>query len=179
VLADFQQTPTSLGMWSGPPGGLTAEVVDVADARAEAIAEMDLQGKLALTSKNPAGLKWALVKAGAAGAINAFTENEDLEDDRQWINAWGDGGWAFTKTSTALLGFSSHRQAIYLRSLLRQEVVGNRRQFDLRGQVSYVMGVVPGSGRRRRFSLLLARTGAHDNAGRSGDGGALARRSAG
>ena len=30
------------------------------------------------------------MKAGAIGAINAFTENPSLQDGRQWINAWGD-----------------------------------------------------------------------------------------
>ena len=47
-------------------------------------------GKLVLVGQNPAGFKWALVKAGAIGAINAFTENPSLQDGRQWINAWGD-----------------------------------------------------------------------------------------
>jgi len=174
VLADFQQTPTSLGMWSGPtpPGGLTAEVVDVADAGGEAIAKMDLRGKLALTSKNPAGLKWALVKAGAAGAINAFTENEDLEDDRQWINAWGDGGWAFTKTSTALLGFSiTPRQSAYLRSLLKdhEKVVVRAvvNSIYYAGKYPYVMGVVAGSDEDGEEVLTLghmAEQGANDNA---------------
>src|SRR5437764_5714090 len=105
VLADYQKTPTSLGMWSGatPPEGVTAELVEVKETGAEKIARLPLQGKLALTSRNPADFKWALVKAGALGAVNAFTENPRLEDGRQWINAWGDNGWAFTKGSTPLL----------------------------------------------------------------------------
>lgn len=174
VLADFQETPTSLGMWSGPtpPGGLTTEVVDVADAGAEAIAKMDLQGKLVLTSKNPAGLKWALVKAGAAGAINAFTENKDLEDDRQWINAWGDAGWGFTKSSTALLGFSiTPRQSAYLRSLLKdhEKVVVRAvvNSIYYAGNYPYVMGVVPGSDEDGEEVLTMghmAEQGANDNA---------------
>ena len=51
------------------------------------------RGKLALTEENPANIKWLLVKAGALGAINTFTENPGLADGRQWINAWGDDGW--------------------------------------------------------------------------------------
>src|SRR5256884_4921828 len=51
------------------------------------IAQLDLKGKLVLVGQNPAGFKWALVKAGAIGAINAFTENPSLQDGRQWINA--------------------------------------------------------------------------------------------
>ena len=39
---------------------------------------MDLRGKLALTEENPANIKWLLVKAGALGAINTFTENPGL-----------------------------------------------------------------------------------------------------
>ena len=173
-LADFQKVPASLGMWSGPtpPDGVTAEIVDLADARAEAIASMDLEGKLALTSRNPAGLKWALVKAGALGAINAFTENDDLRDDRQWVNAWGDAGWGYTKTSTPLLSFSiTPRQTAYLRSLLKENTkVVARAVVDARcyeGSYPYVMGIVPGSDEEGEEVLTLghmAEQGAHDNA---------------
>lgn len=174
VLADFQETPTSLGMWSGPtpPGGLTTEVVDIGDAGAKAIAQMNLQRKLALTSHNPAGLKWALAKAGAAGAINTFTENVELEDDRQWINAWGDMGWGFTKHSTELLSFSiTPRQARYVRSLLAENgkvvvrAFVSSHYYD--GEYPYVTGVVPGSDENGEEALTLghmAEQGAHDNA---------------
>jgi hypothetical protein len=85
VLCDYQKVPTSLGEWSGstPPGGVTAEVVEVQDWPPERIARMDLRGKLALTDENPADIKWALVKAGALGAINASTENPSLQDAHQ------------------------------------------------------------------------------------------------
>ena len=69
---------------------------------------MDLRGKLALTEENPANIKWLLVKAGALGAINTFTENPGLADGRQWINAWGDDGWAFTKTEHAAAVILDH-----------------------------------------------------------------------
>ena len=174
VLADFETTPASLGMWSGatPAGGVKAEVVDVGEAGADAIAGMDLKGKLALTSKNPAGLKWALVEAGAVGSINAFTENEELQDDRQWINAWGDAGWGFTKASTPLVSFSiTPRQAEYLRSLLRERgKVVVRAEVDARhyeGDYPYVTGVVPGTSEGGEEVLTLghmSEQGAHDNA---------------
>jgi len=92
TLADYQRIPASLGMWSGatPPEGGTAEIVNLSDADPSKIAQLDLKGKLVLVGQNPAGFKWALVKAGAIGAINAFTENPSLQDGRQWINAWGD-----------------------------------------------------------------------------------------
>src|SRR6185295_9303666 len=107
VLADFEKVPTSLGMWSGPTpaGGVTAEIVEWDENR-------DMHGKLVLTRDNPANLKWALVKKGVLGAINTFSENPELKDGRQWVNAWGDNGWAFTKASTPLVCFSiTPRQA--------------------------------------------------------------------
>ncbi|MBL8220275.1 MAG: hypothetical protein JNL62_13670, partial [Bryobacterales bacterium] len=105
-------------MWSGatPPNGITAEVVYV---RRGAAATTEVKGKFALTEENPAGIKWLLVKGGAVGAINTFTENPSLADGRQWINAWGDDGWAFTKRSTPLPCFSiTPRQTAHLRQLL-------------------------------------------------------------
>ena len=105
VLADYLKVPASLGMWSGPtpPEGVHAEVVELPSAAN--IAALNLKGKLVLTSRNPADIKWQLVKAGALGAINAFTENKDLPEGRQWINAWGDRGWAFTRNNAPLLCF--------------------------------------------------------------------------
>src|SRR3989441_1277560 len=111
---------------------------------------MPLKGKFALTNNNPANFKWALVKAGAVGAINAFTENSDLHDGRQWINAWGDNGWAFTKGSTPLISFSiSPRQAALLRKLLAEHgKVRLKATVDSRyyaGVYPYVTGVIPGT----------------------------------
>jgi hypothetical protein len=105
-------------MWSGPtaPEGVIADVVEVKKSDIRNLAKMDLRGKLALTEDNPANIKWLLVKAGALGAINTFTENPGLADGRQWINAWGDDGWAFTKPSTPLLSFSiTPRQTALMR----------------------------------------------------------------
>ena len=103
---------------------------------------MDLRGKLALTEENPANIKWLLVKAGALGAINTFTENPGLADGRQWINAWGDDGWAFTKRSTPLLSFSiTPRQAALLRRLLARGTVRVKATVDTRyysGSYPYV-----------------------------------------
>jgi len=125
LLADYQATPASLGMWSGPtaPDGVIAEVVELQKSSDldHDLDRLDVKGKLVLTAENPAGFKWLLARKGALGAINAFTENPDLRDGRQWINAWGDNGWAFIKGSTPLLCFSiSPRQADYLRGLLRK-----------------------------------------------------------
>jgi peptidase M28-like protein len=172
ILADYEKIPTSLGMWSGstPPEGITAEVVEVHGEDAPAIAKMPLKGKFALTDNNPAGFKWAFVKAGAVGAINAFTENSELQDGRQWINAWGDNGWAFTKGSTPLLSFSiSPREAALLRQLLAEYgKVRLKATVDSRyyaGVYPYVTGVIPGTSSEEVLTLGHAfEQGVEDNA---------------
>ena len=172
MLADYQKVPSSLGMWSGPtpPEGVTAEIVNIADADLPKLAEMRLKGKLALMNQNPAGFKWALVKAGALGAINAFTENPNLEDGRQWINAWGDQGWAFTKASTPLLSFSiTPREAALVRKLLTERgAVRVKATVDSRyysGRYPYVTGVIPGTGPEEVLTLGHSfEQGAEDNA---------------
>ena len=172
ILADYEKIPSSLGMWSGPtpPEGITAEVVEVHGADAAAIAKMPLQGKFVLTDHNPADFKWALVKAGAVGAINAFSENPDLLDGRQWINAWGDSGWAYTKVSTPLLSFSiSPREAALVRKLLAEHgKVRVKATVDSRyyaGLYPYVTGVIPGTGPEEVLTLGHAfEQGAEDNA---------------
>ena len=171
VLADYRKIPTSLGMWSGPtpPEGVLADVVELKAARD--IAWLDLKGKMVLTSTNPANIKWELVKAGALGAINAFTENPGLADGRQWINAWGDRGWAFNKGDTPLLSFSiSPRQAALLRRRLERGRVQVRAKVDTRyyeGAYPYVTGVIRGTGAEDEEVLTLGHTseqGAQDNA---------------
>jgi Domain of unknown function (DUF4910) len=172
VLGDYRKVPTSLGEWSGPTptGGITAEVVEVKDWPAEKIAQMDLRGKLALTDENPAGIKWALAKAHALGAINAGTENPSLRDGRQWVNAWGDNGWAFIKGSTPLICFSiTPREGDLLRALLaRNGKVRVRAVVDSRyynGVYPYTTGVIPGSGSDEVLALgHTAEQGAEDNA---------------
>lgn len=172
VLADYQKVPTSLGMWSGPtpPGGIAATLVELKQADPAEIAKLDLRGKLVLTRENPADFKWALVKAGALGAINTFTENPELEDGRQWINAWGDNGWAFTRGSAPLLCFSitPHQSALVRRLLAERGTVRVKASVESRyysGVYPYVTGVIPG--RTSEEVLTLGHTseqGAEDNA---------------
>ena len=171
VLADYDKVPSSLGMWSGPtpPGGVTAEVVEVKKSDVRNLGNMDLRGKLALTEDNPANIKWLLVKAGALGAINTFTENPGLADGRQWINAWGDDGWAFTKRSTPLLSFSiTPRQAALMRSLLARGKVRVKATVDTRyssGSYPYVTAVILGTGPEEVLTLgHTSEQGAEDNA---------------
>lgn len=172
VLADFEKVPTSLGMWSGstPPEGVSAQIVELTATAEAEILKQDLRGKLVLTRVNPANIKWLLVKAGALGAVNAFTENPSLQDGRQWINAWGDNGWAFTRRSTPLLSFSiTPRQAELLRKLLRDgSPVRVRARVDTRyyaGKYPYVTAVIPGASNEEVMTIgHSSEQGAQDNA---------------
>ncbi len=171
LLADYETIPSSLGMWSGPtpPSGVTAEIVEVKKSDTGRLGQMDLRGKLALTEVNPANIKWLLVKAGALGAINTFTENPSLADGRQWVNAWGDDGWAFTRRSTPLLCFSiTPRQAALVRKLLARGPVRAKATVDARyytGTYPYVTAVVRGMGPEEVLTLgHMAEQGAQDNA---------------
>jgi len=166
VLADYEKVPTSLGMWSGPTpaGGITAEIVEWNE-------KSDVRGKLVLTRQNPANIKWALVKKGVLGAINTFTENPELQDGRQWVNAWGDNGWAFTKDSTPLICFSiTPSQAEFVRKLLAEgRAVKARATVNSRyyaGVYPYVTGVIPGAGSEEEVLTLghSSEQGAQDNA---------------
>jgi Peptidase family M28 len=168
ILADYERVPTSLCMWSGPtsPEGITTDVIEASNTPDL----QDWKGKMVLTRENPAGLKWQLAQKGAAGAINTFSENPDLKNDRQWVNAWGDRGWAFTQGNVPLPCFSvSPRQSQYLFSLLASGVkVRVKASVDSRyyiGTYPYVTGVLKGTGQEE--VLVLGHTseqGAHDNA---------------
>ena len=158
VLCDYSQESASLIQWSGstPPGGVTAEVMELNSTRVEDLKGLEVKGKMILVEV-PAGLsergalKAALYKMGAAGIVSDYTENRDLRDGHYWVNAWGDHGWGFTKASSPLVGFSiTPRQSDYLRSLLRRGVkvrvkaVADTRYYS--GSYSYATGVIPGSG---------------------------------
>jgi len=168
VLCDYSAVPGSLGMWSGPtpPGGIDAEVVDIPRTPWP-----DVKGRLVLTDRNSSGYKSELVKYGALGAINGFSENPALKNGRQWINAWGDNGWAFTKTSTPLLSFSiTPAQAAHLRELLasgkkvRVHAVVDTRYYE--GRYPWVTGVLPGASGDEEVLVLghSSEQGAQDNA---------------
>src|SRR4051794_17855335 len=168
VLCDYSKIPTCLGMWSGPtpPAGVDAELVEYKGSSPE-----QLKGKLVLTDKNSANLKFELARAGALGAVNAFTENPELQDDRQWVNAWGDYGWAFTRTSTPLLSYSiTPRQAKHLRDLLASgrkitlHAVADTRTYS--GQYPWITSVLPGSQPGEEVLTLghTSEQGAQDNA---------------
>jgi hypothetical protein len=156
LLCDYNREPASLIQWSGftPPGGVTAEVLELNSTRVSGIKEADVRGKMILV-KLPAdlsergALKAALYKMGAAGIISDYTENPDLRDGHYWVNGWGDMGWAYTKTSSPMVGFSiTPRQGDYLRGLLQRGTkVRVHAEVDTRyyaGSYFSVTGVIPG-----------------------------------
>jgi hypothetical protein len=164
LLADYQSTPSSVCMWSGPTpaAGVVADVVEQGG---------DARGKFVLTSVNPAGIKAKLVKDGAVGAINAFSENPKLPDGRQWVNAWGDKGWAFVKGDTPLPCFSTTpRLAERVRAWLKQgrrvrvRATSDARHYE--GRYPYVSALLPGTESAEEVLTLghTSEQGAHDNA---------------
>jgi hypothetical protein len=167
VLADFQKTPTSLCMWSGPTqaGGVTTEIV----LPSSNMETQDLKGKLVLGAR---AAKTTLAKLGALGIVSDTTENPDLLDERGWVNSFGDNGWSFTKGSSPLVCYSiTPRGSQLVRELLRKGPVRVRANVDSRyysGVYPYVTGVIRGTDGTNAEEVLslghLFEQGAHDNA---------------
>jgi hypothetical protein len=171
-LADYQKIPTSLGMWSSPtpPGGITAEVVDLPSLDEAEIEKADLKDKMVLVHQDPSDHKLPLIRKGVAGVISAATENPNLKDTHFWINAWGDQGWGYIKSSTPLVCFSiTPRQGDYISGVLaRGGKVRVKANVDTRyysGTYPYVTGVIPGTTDEEVLVLgHTAEQGANDNA---------------
>ena len=158
VLADYSQQPASLIMWSGatPPGGITAEVVELRSTDLQALKGLEVKGKMVLVElprdlSERGALKAQLHKMGAAGVISDLTENRDLTNGHSWVNAWGDHGWGYTKVSSPVVGFSiTPKHGAYLRGLLgrgarvRVKAVADTRYYS--GSYPYVTGIIQGSG---------------------------------
>jgi hypothetical protein len=167
VLADYQKVPASICMWSGPTpaGGVVTDVV----LGGAGVPEADLKGKLVLGARSS---KRALAAAGALGIISDTTENRDLQDERGWVNSFGDNGWSFTKGSAPLVCFSiTPRGSQLLRGLLAKGPVKVRANVDTRyytGVYPYVTGVIRGTDGPNAEEVLslghLFEQGAHDNA---------------
>jgi hypothetical protein len=169
MLADFEKSPASLAMWSGPtpPGGVVTEVV-LAPRNLQGV---DVKGKLIFGSGG-GGAKMSAVRAGALGIISDNTENRDLQDERGWINSFGDNGWAFNKGNTPLVAFSiTPRGGQFLRELLKKGPVKVRANVDARyysGVYPYVTGIIKGTDGANAEEVLslghLFEIGANDNA---------------
>ncbi|QHS52443.1 hypothetical protein [Edaphobacter sp. 12200R-103] len=167
VLADYQRVPASLCMWSGPtaPGGVETEIV----LPPKDVQHADLKGKLVLGGRMS---KIALAKAGALGMIHESATNPALLDERDWVNSFGDNGWAFNKGNAPLVCFSiTPRSQQYLHQLLEHGPVKVRANVDTRyysGKYPYISGAIlgtDGSAAEEVFSLgHIFETGAGDNA---------------
>lgn len=163
VLADYQTSPASLCMWSGPTpaGGVVTDVVLGNQPN------VDMRGKLVL-----GGNKANVARAGGLGLISENTENRDLADERGWVNSFGDNGWSFTKGSTPLVCYSiTPNGSKVLRDLLAKGPVKVRANVDSRyydGVYPYVTSVIRGTDGAAAEEVLslghLYELGAHDNA---------------
>jgi len=144
VIADYQQVPASLCMWSGPTpaGGVETEIV----LPPRDIRSADLKGKLVLGGNVP---KVALAKAGALGMVHESTTNPALLDERDWVNSFGDKGWSFNKGDSPLVCFSSTpRSQQYLHQLLERGPVRVKVNVNTRyyaGKYPYVTGAILGT----------------------------------
>ncbi len=173
VLADYRKVPASLAMWSGPtpPGGITAELVDVGEGRRSEIERADLEGKIALVSRRPSAVKWLLAEKGAVGAVSTYTENPDLKDAHDWVNSWGDRGWGVTKNNSLLFCFTlTPRQAAWIRGRLaagrkiRLKALVDSRYYE--GSYAYMTALLRGEPGTEEVLMLghTAEQGAQDNA---------------
>ena len=114
----------------------------------------------------------AAARAGALGLITDNTENRDLVDERNWVNSFGDNGWAFNKGDTPQVCFSiTPRGSQFLRELLKKGPVKVRANVDSRyyaGVYPYVTGIIRGTDGTNAEEVLslghLYEIGAHDNA---------------
>ena len=168
LLGDYQQVPTSIGMWSGPTpaGGVETEIVLAPPGD---VGKADLKGKLVIA---PRSMKVPLARAGALGMISEYTPNLALIDERGWVNSFGDNGWSFTKGSAPLVCFSiTPRSSYLLRELLKKGPVRARANVDSRyysGVYPYVTGVIRGTDAPDGEEVLslghLFEQGANDNA---------------
>ena len=166
ILGDYQRTPASLCMWSGPtpPGGVETEIV----LPPKDIRNADLKGKLVLGGRMS---KTALAKAGALGMVHESATNPALLDERDWVNSFGDNGWSFNKGNAPLVCFSiTPRSQQYLHQLLEHGPVKVQANVDTRyytGQYPYVSGAILGTdgpGAEEVFSLgHMFEVGAGDN----------------
>jgi hypothetical protein len=150
-------------------------MIELKPATLDQLKRMDVKAKMVLTEppldlSQRGALKAALYQRGAAGMISYATENPDLINSHYWMNAWGDYGWGFTKTSSPLVGFSiTPRQGAFLSSLLtrgtnvRVKALAETRYYS--GQYPYLTAVIPGSGSSEEVLELghAFELGAQDN----------------
>jgi Uncharacterized protein conserved in bacteria with an aminopeptidase-like domain len=120
VLADYNQVPCSLVMYSGatPDGGITAEAVIVDDNF-----DVDVKGKIIVTTKSVGQLVDYAVENGAIGIVTDFIplykgvrdDVSNMRDVSRWDNS------SFAASNKGLFGFSlSPDNGEKLRELIRE-----------------------------------------------------------
>jgi hypothetical protein len=176
-LADRQQIPTCLAMWSAPtpPEGIEAEIVMVEDPHDPATYPAGgVRGKIAFTGTHPHQAKKVLADQGAVGILTDYLHGgANLPEAVAWVNSFSDdpGGWAFHADNKPLWSFQiSPRQGERVRARLRagealrgRAVVRSRLEV---GTLPAITGLVPGTGREE--VVLIGHQfeqGAIDNAG--------------
>jgi hypothetical protein len=109
VLADRQERPTHVIMWSGPtpPEGLTAPLIQINSADEMKAKSAEIAGKIVYLPVHPLAFKKALADLGALAVVTSWCRSAaKLPDDCFWFNAWSDNpsGWAFHAGDTPLPG---------------------------------------------------------------------------
>ncbi len=176
-LADRQQVPTCLAMWSAPtpPEGIEAGIALIENpfdpARYPA---GGVRGKIAFIGAHPHQAKKVLADQGAVGILTDYLHGgANIPDAVAWINSFSDdpGGWAFHADNTPLWSFQiSPRQGERVRARFRAgETLRGRALVRSRlekGTLPAITGLVPGTGPEE--VVLLGHQfeqGAIDNAG--------------
>ncbi len=149
-LADTDLNPGAANIWSAPtpPGGITAEVVDLDTLAPE---NPDAAGKIVLSTRNgfSGAVYTRLAEAGAiAIVLSKFTAETDEPDALYWFNGLGNFGWYRTAEDAHLPVFSiSPIKARFLKELLKKEKVTLHGEMNTRlyeGEIYTVTGVIPG-----------------------------------
>jgi hypothetical protein len=156
-LADRDETPACLAMWSAPTpsDGVQADLVCIDDPAAdpEALARGAARGKIVFTSAHPASVKRLLLDSGAVGILSDFqSAGADLPDATAWVNAFGDhsGEWGLLARHARGWSFQiPPRLGWQLRARLAAgERLQGRAVVDttiLEGTLPTVTGLIPGS----------------------------------
>ena len=159
VLADTDENPVCATIWAAPtpPGGITAEVVDLDDLDME---NPEVSGKIVF-STIPAfsgALYTKLIKRGAlAIVLSKFTAETDEPDAVYWFNGLGNFGWYRTAEEGNLPLFSlSPVKARFLKELLKKQTVTLHAEMNTRiydGEIYTVTGIIPGES-SEEYALL-------------------------
>lgn len=177
-LADYNQVPCSLAMYSAPTpeGGVDAEVVVIDNPKTAD--PNSVRGKIIFTPMEPGNAAGLAIRGGALGVISDFfplypgiRDKEDIYDASRW-----ESGFIYPVNDTGLFAFSlSPRNGDRLRGIIAEaekkgEKVILHAEVEARfyDGVSYtVSGFIPGEDSQGREIMIyghLSEPGANDNA---------------